>query len=866
MFNIKRPVCFIVSGLFLGELVSIVYSHHLQRVALAILVGFLAGITMRYCCHYKERRAIVLGVLFLFVEWFGVMYTDRFARNTNDVIVKLEMEEEKNTNSLYIEGRIYDVKKKSDSIYCYIDQVKIFKVKSSQKICNAKKIVLMIENGELSGSENEMEQEAPFIPGCNVYAEADYVRYSEKRNEGGFDEKKYYDSIGVQAKLKAKAIRTVKRKDGYHLFLHYLYQLKAKLCARVVTLSVPYMSQKYAQIYNGILLGEKEEISSETIQLYQMAGIAHILSISGLHISMAGYFIFRLLRKRHGILSSVLVSLCVLESYVLMVGNTYSVKRAFVMLIISMIAGLSGRSYDLLSAMSIAFGLIFFENPLCILHTGVCMSFLALIGIGVIYEEFDEAMKVKHKVTKSLVAGMCINMATRPVLINSFNMLSMYSAVINLCIIPFMGIVIALGTFGILLSYIWFWGGRWVFHLGCMVLLCFDKICHIFLKLPGAVKIVGDVSGKRIILYYIVIIIGIVIIHLLKHFPKSGKILKSEKSLKSGNFLKSGIFQKIVGFQKSGNIRKIGGFQKSGNIRKIGGFSKRVNLCIGRSLFIIIYVTTFLLVTYRDRNALVIKMIDVGQGESIFIHSRDVTALVDAGSSSKSQIEKYTIVPFLKANGVQRLDYLIITHTDLDHISGAKELLNEKINGKNYVKNLVMQDIGESVKDEAFDELIDEAKKNNVKVILFSRGKMISDGKLQLRCIWPEKGAYGMDKNTLSIVFELEYEEFKMLFTGDLSSMGEEYLVKKGLESVDLLKVGHHGSKGSSSKVFLELLSPKAAIISCGIHNRYGHPSPEVIERLGSNDCDVYRTDLSGCITIKVRDGEIMVSGFCGKK
>lgn len=817
VLKIKRPVCYIVSGLFLGEMIDITCGNDTKRIVFAILFGILAGICMFCCCHYKIRHAVILGATLLFVECIGGIYTDNYAENMNKMTKIMEKEEDKNTENLYIHGRIYNIKKKSESVYCYIDKAEVYQPEEVKELYSAKRVVLIIDGSDFDELINGL------VPGCFIYAYADYVDYSEKRNDGGFDEKKYYDSIGVQGKFKVKEYKTVKSEKLYDLFLCKTFKLKTCLCKRMIKLSDSDSKLKYFQIYNGILLGDRDEIPSDIIQLYQLTGIAHILSISGLHISIVGYFIYQLLRKKMGFIPASVLALSILYIYVLITGNGYSAKRAFVMLFISIMAGLTGRTYDLISAMSIAFLLIFFENPLCICNLGVCMSFGAVIGIGAIYQISENFLELKHKVTKTFVAGMCINMVVRPVMVNSYNMLAMYSSVINVFIIPFMGMVVAFGLLGLMLSYIWFFGGRVFLNLGCGILSCYDRICRLFLKFPGAVKIVADVSNVRIDMYYIVILVFVFTVHSL------------------------GIRKKVRENDEKDNERKRSDKKERG---------KRY------VLFTAVYLLLFFIVTYSDKNTLIVKMIDVGQGDSIFIKSNHITVLVDAGSSSKKEIKEYTIFPFLKANGVQRLDYLIVTHSDSDHISGVKELLDEKINGKNYVRNLVMQEIDETVKDEAYYQLIEQAEKNKVNIIWFSRGKMISGGNTHLKCIWPRKGAGGMDKNALSIVFQLEYKEFKMLFTGDLSYEGEKQIINMGLENVDVLKVGHHGSNGSSSEEFLQMLQPKAAIISCGLNNRYGHPGLDTIERLKNIGSDRYITSINGQISIFYKDKKFYIETF----
>ncbi|MBQ3583296.1 MAG: hypothetical protein IJA27_01125 [Lachnospiraceae bacterium] len=216
-----------------------------------------------------------------------------------------------------------------------------------------------------------------------------------------------------------------------------------------------------------------------------------------------------------------------------------------------------------------------------------------------------------------------------------------------------------------------------------------------------------------------------------------------------------------------------------------------------------------------------------------------------------------------------RLDYLILTHSDSDHANGMIELLEYQRNKTPYVKYLVLPDIGADMKDSAYMELEEVAKKQGISVLYFSRGCRLESGEMQLKCIWPQQGANQPDKNNLSLVFLLEYQEFQMLFTGDLAQEGEQMLLKlqeedlqKELEDIDVLKVGHHGSDGSSSQIFLEVLKPKISLISCGRNNRYGHPGTQALSRLLDGGSDIYVTMETGEIQITVNENGFSVETF----
>ena len=271
----------------------------------------------------------------------------------------------------------------------------------------------------------------------------------------------------------------------------------------------------------------------------------------------------------------------------------------------------------------------------------------------------------------------------------------------------------------------------------------------------------------------------------------------------------------------------------------------------------------FVFLIHSDNKQTTIKMLDVGQGDSIFIRDEEISILIDAGSSSQSGLAEYTIIPFLKYNGVVRIDYLILTHSDTDHGGSFIELMKYKINSECIVKNLVLPDIEDELKDDLYIEIEATAKEEQINIIYLSRGIDFRYSDSIIECLWPIKKDGSMDKNSLSIVLKYKKKDFSMLFTGDLTKEAEERLIKLNAGNcldtnclgADVLKVGHHGSKDSSSKDFLAMVKPKLALISCGEGNYYGHPHKETIERIKDVGSKILNTSNGGQITMKIEEG-----------
>lgn len=208
-----------------------------------------------------------------------------------------------------------------------------------------------------------------------------------------------------------------------------------------------------------------------------------------------------------------------------------------------------------------------------------------------------------------------------------------------------------------------------------------------------------------------------------------------------------------------------------------------------------------------------VYFINVGQGDSILIRDHNKTVMIDTGGNTKFDMATETLIPFFNKIGVRHLDLLVTTHDDFDH-SGAVNSLLENFKVYNYVKE-----------KEDFPYQIGNINLVNINY-------------------------YEGDENDSSLVFLLDFMNKKWLLTGDASIESEKSILKSGVDiDCDILKVGHHGSKTSSSEEFIKAASPSEAIISCGAKNYYGHPNKEVLDILNKYNVKIRRTDIEGTIS-----------------
>lgn len=283
-----------------------------------------------------------------------------------------------------------------------------------------------------------------------------------------------------------------------------------------------------------------------------------------------------------------------------------------------------------------------------------------------------------------------------------------------------------------------------------------------------------------------------------------------------------------------------------------------------KKLFLILATVSiavwFLVLVPIDSRMLRINFFDIGQGDAMLITTpKNQTMLIDGGPNNRV-LEKLgkNLPPFQK-----KINIVILTHPHADHVLGLIEVL------RRYEAGLLILN-GTELKTEIYSEFLKAAKEKNVKIIIAQEGTAIhfSDN-LEFDIISPDKdsgdlvfgvksesfGVGGNDVNDSSIVGKLMFNNFSIMFMGDATSKIENKLLAygNGLKS-NILKVGHHGSKYSSSFNFLNAVSPRAAIIEVGAKNRYGHPSPATLSRLKMSDINIFRTDLDGDIKV-VSDG-----------
>ncbi len=727
-------------------------------VIILIIIFILFFSFFLYKIYLKQISFIYFGFPFLIIFGYFIAYIktvpDEFVKNiTNDGI------------SCEIMGEVDDVR---ISGYGY----KIFIKDTSVKFKNDES-----DDVKCKTTDGIVYTDEKFHKGDIIKIYGNAKLFDEADNPGEFDLKLYYETLKIRYRIYSDKISLIKSNANC------IYDLAEKISDRLEQTLYKITDEASASVFSAMLLGNKDHLDEEISDLFSICGIGHILAISGLHISLIGMGLYKIIRRFGcGYISAMIISGALIIFYGIMTGNGTSTVRALIMFMLSVYANVAGRTYDLVTAAAFAAFLMLVDSPLLIYNSGFLLSFGAIAGIGIInpvlLKPFNK-MKKRNKLVESLVSGVSIQLSTIPILMYSYYQIPIYSILLNLIVVPLMSVVMISALFACILGSFYEVAGKICIGSGVYVLRCYEYLCDLSLKLPESVWICGRPELWQIILYYAILGLSLYIIS---------------------------------------------------NTENISGF-------VG-------IILAFLLVSVRCRNDFQVYFIDVGQGDCIFIRNGDCTILVDGGSSDEKTLYEYTLEPFLLSQGVSKLDYAIVTHPDTDHISGLKALLNENTIA---VETLLIPEIQN---DEAYMELCDIAINAGANIQNIHSNMVLEKQEMILKCIHPSENFETSDRNDYSVVLGIEYQDFTMLLTGDISAKVEKKILKEIeiYKEVDVLKAAHHGSKYSNSSEFLEILNPRTVVISCGLDNDYGHPHTETIQRFKTVGSDIHITSKEGCV------------------
>ena len=556
----------------------------------------------------------------------------------------------------------------------------------------------------------------------------------------------------------------------------------------------------YSALIKAIAIGKRTEIPPEWEPLFQDAGIMHILAISGLHVGIvtaALIYILKLLPifKRTNL--SYFIVIIFLLGYAALTGFRPSVSRATIMFITILLARYLNRPYHPYNSLYLAALILLFYQPLILFDAGFLLSFTVTFFIIFLYPIIKEQLGfLPYSISKPLAVSSAAWLGMSPLSAYYFYKISYIAIFSNLVIVPLISIILILGLISGIFSFIFLsWAGL-IALLNQIFVKILIYLASMFSSLPFAYQYIAQPQLYQIIYYYSIIFL---IVYSNSLWSKLSMIKKKK------------LFWTIT-----------------------------------------ISVVTYLLIQFIfSSNLLSVHFINVGQGDSILIQTPyKQNILIDGGGTpfNDFDIGQQIVIPYLRRLGINRIDLLVLTHPDIDHLEGLLPVLRE-------IKVNMVIDSGITNQHNAYLAFISLIKKDeNITYYQARADDIIRLGPdleiLVLNSL--NLLAYGNESNfnNHSIVLKLLYKNTGFLFTGDIEEIVEiDLLSQKDLLRSDILKVAHHGSITSSTELFMEKVQPKVAIISVGLNN-FNHPHEEVVKRLKDQCQQVFRTDRNGTVLI----------------
>ena len=666
-----------------------------------------------------------------------------------------------------------------------------------------------------------------------------YNKPNLQRNYGGFDYSLYLKTQKIYGTFECGKISTISKNKGNLIknnIISFKEYIKSILRAN--------LSEEEANLCIGLIIGDRTNLNENIEKDFKTSNLTHMLAVSGSHfvyIILALTYINKLFKRKR--LGQVFM-LIIIILFMNLTGNTGSVVRSGIMASLTILASMFYRKADLWNNMAISILIQIVINPYIIFDIGVQLSYGGVIGIAIFNKSISNVLeygickintklrsnkiinnemsknikpinlikqknniildsknnkKESSKIIKNLIkyikesvsVTISANIVIIPIMMLNFNTISLSFVISNLLAGAILGIIIIYAFIIVFLSIIFQSFISPLFILLNIILKLLIFIAHMCSKLPFSKIYIVTPNLFFIIIFFISIY-----------------LLSKRK------------------------------------------YNKKILIIV--ILLVIIFNFIFPIFTSKRSN-LEINFIDVGQGDSTLIRVNNKSILVDGGGSSYGEtfdVGEKTLFPYILDRGINKLDYVIISHFDSDHCQGLNFVMENM-----KVENAIISNLGQESKE--YDTFINLAKNQGTNLIFVKMGDVIKIGDATINILFPESNLITDNKkNNNAIVFKFIWKDFSILFTGDIEEKAESRILNifsnnLSILQATILKVAHHGSKTSTTKKFIEAVKPKIALIGVGEDNNFGHPNSGVIDRLESIDCKIYRTDKCGEITIK---------------
>lgn len=733
------------------------------------------------------------------------------------------------------------------------------------------------EQGAIGPSRGNLQvsvwgKSPPLSDGDRVAFVGSIREFRNFNNPGGFDYRRYmhFQNVWGSVNIQAKNLELLDRRPASDLQSHV-----QKARNRISELIEKTGKGEHTGVLKALIIGERSEIPKEIKNAFNRTGVSHLLAISGLHVGIvaaAAFALFKwllqwfppLLWRAWTRKGAALLTLAPVLIYGLLAGMSPSTQRAVIMISVFLFTFLLETEHDLINTLAIAALLILIIDPPALFSISFQLSFMAVFFIVCGLVENPEG-PVKPGILQRLFAFILVSfwatMGTLPLIMFYFNQVSLVSLASNLVLVPLIGFLVV--PISLASGFIYPFSPALALlglKTGALILNLSLNIIRFLAALPFAA--VKTVTPNLIEIACFYGLAGVLFFKLRQRFQnRTGSV--------AGWWMS--IFRPT-----QGNEKREPAFQEQTN--EVDGdnfrwrcFFKRYPVAITAGLLLLILSLDIGYWFYQRfwHPDLRVTVVDVGQGSAALLElPRGYNMLIDGGGFSDNEsfdVGAQIVAPLLWQKKIKTVEVLVLSHPNSDHFNGLR-FIAEHFNTRELWSN------GQSTETKSYRDFIETIHKRNIRMPAFenlSRSREING--VSLNILNPPPGFLEKaikDKwrnlNNNSLVLQARFGQKAILFPGDIMVPAEAELVSTQGTSLDanVLIAPHHGSKSSSSDVFLEAVSPEVVIVSCGWKNRFHFPHEVVLEKYHSLGLDVYRTDMDGAVFITTDGKKLKIQSF----
>lgn len=776
------------------------------RICLLLILGILLGHRFSFNIYLIIIFFVSIAALSIFLEranrsWFSIGITRLLTVLFFGIIIlfgwirlSVETEKEPLLTVQLIKGASWEEA-------TFIGEIETISNSSSGK---RRADIIIKKTDFLTGLvSTESYKARALLPDSKLISEGDTVLFfatiipiSEKRNPYQFNYQNYLLSRGIEVQIRMDSL--IESSQNTNKLSWSWWR------SRALTIVDHNFDEQTAGIAKALLLGYKQDLEGESKQAFARAGLSHIMAVSGLHVGFIvapfWFLIPFFWNKKYGRKIGFIALILTLWLYAGLTGYSASVLRASITVIFLTWGKLFYKLPNSINLTASAAILLLILDPTQLFDVGFQLSFSAvmiiLLILPVIQKTLPYWLRIRWYATPIMViiVSVVVQFGLFPLQVFYFGEVSLISPLANALFVPLLGLLVPLGLVGLIFGGISPAIGLFLSY----PVLAFLKGMDLFVITSSQLQwawMEASIPSILIFPFWMAMIF----------FISSWRVPKLKwKLLVLTLFLGSSILVEIV-------------------------FSK---LTPGE-----LRVTIF----------------DVGQGDAALIQTpNDKTILIDAGTwSPTNNSGKSILLPNFKEAGINRLDAVILSHPHADHIGGILDLIEG-------IPIEVIYNSGYEYESRLYKKYRALAESKSISVVSVKAGDVLDiDPAVLFLVLGPESMNFNNDPNQHSVVLNIIYGESRFLFTGDAGEAQEERLLENygALLDVDLLKVGHHGSKTSSGIPFLSLVKPELSVVSLAERNRFKHPHSEAVQNIQQTGTKLYFTSRDKALVF-ISDGK----------